>query len=96
MQEAATFSVIVGKAIEQIRPVGTLLVGLALVYFLYGLAQFVLNAADESKREEGKKTMIWGIIALFVMVALWGLAIAVSDTFRLRENKVDKVDLRLP
>lgn len=46
---------------------------LAIVYFFFGIIRFMSHAGDEKTREEGKGIMIWGMIALFVMVALWGL-----------------------
>jgi len=52
--------------------------GLALLAFFWGLAKFIFSAGDEEKRSEGKKIMIWGIIALFVMVSIWGIVIFVS------------------
>lgn len=63
-----------------IRSVGDLInlalpivVALALLYFFYGLAQFILASGDEESRKKGKSIMIWGIVALFVMVSVWGL-----------------------
>jgi hypothetical protein len=47
--------------------------GLALVYFFWGTSQFILNAGDAKARDEGKQKMIWGIIALFVMVSIYGI-----------------------
>jgi hypothetical protein len=54
---------------------------LALLYFLWGLANYVLNAGDEKKKEEGRNIMLWGTIALFVMVSVWGLVRALQETF---------------
>jgi len=50
-----------------------LIMGLALVFFLWGTAIFILNAGNEEKRSEGKQKMFWGIIALAVMVGVWGI-----------------------
>lgn len=47
--------------------------GLALVVFFWGLAKFILKAGDETARAEGKQVMVWGIIALFVLVSIWGI-----------------------
>jgi len=58
-----------------------LLIGLALVWFLWGAAKFILNADDKFEREEGSKRMLWGIIALFVMVSVWGLVGILAQTF---------------
>lgn len=57
-----------------------IIIGLALLVFLWGVLQFILAAGDEEKREEGKKKMIYGIIGLFVMVAVWGLVSFVAST----------------
>jgi len=62
--------------------VGSLLpivAGLALLYFFWGLAKFILRAGEEKGREEGKQIMMWGIIALFVMVSIWGIVGFISD-----------------
>lgn len=60
----------VSNLITQATPV---VIGLAMLFFLYGLMKFVLAAGNEEAKETGKRIMIWGIIALFVMVAVWGL-----------------------
>ena len=67
----------IGNLISQITPV---LVGLALLYFFWGLAKYVLSAGDEDSKAEGRNIMIWGIIALFVMVSVWGLVQVVAST----------------
>lgn len=58
--------------------------GLALLYFFYGLAKFILNSGDEEARGAGKQTMIWGIVALFVISSIWGIV-----TFLGRQIGVD-------
>jgi len=50
-----------------------IVMGLALLGFFWGLAMFVFNAHDPEKHAEGRSIMIWGVVALFVMVAVWGL-----------------------
>ena len=46
----------------------------ALLYFFLGVSQFILkDAGNDKTREEGKKKMLWGIIALFVMVSIYGI-----------------------
>jgi hypothetical protein len=57
--------------------------GLAVLYFFWGLAEYVLNSGDEKKKEQGRNIMIWGTVALFIMVSVWGLVRALQDTFGL-------------
>ncbi len=60
----------VGGWIDSLIPI---VVGLALLYFLWGVAKFILASANSGDREEGKKHMFWGIVALFVIFSVWGL-----------------------
>ncbi len=64
-----------------INPLIALVSALALLYFLYGVSQYILHGGDTEKRNEGYQTMIYGIIALFVMVSVWGLVGVLSNTF---------------
>ncbi|HAO64812.1 TPA: hypothetical protein DCQ44_02400 [Candidatus Taylorbacteria bacterium] len=60
-----------------------ILIGLAVIVFLYGVLKFVLNAGDEGARSEGKTMMVYGIIGIVVMVSVWGLVRFVQNTFNL-------------
>jgi len=45
----------------------------ALLLFIWGVTQYVVNADNEEARENGKKVMIWGIVAISAMVLVYGL-----------------------
>ncbi len=61
-----------------------LIIALAVLVFLWGVFKaFILGGTDEGKRAEGRKLMLWGIIAFVVMVALWGVVSLVTDLFGL-------------
>lgn len=49
------------------------LVAAAVLVFLWGLVRFIINLSSESKSEEGRNLMTWGLIALFVMLSVAGL-----------------------
>ena len=83
---ALAFKGLVDNAIGLSNPLVGIIIGLALLYFLYGVAQFILAAGNEEKVKEGRETMMWGIIALFAMVALLGLANLVLSTFGLNDS----------
>jgi len=59
------------------------IVGLAVLVFLYGLLNYLLNSGDETKRREGVKYMFYGIIGLFVMISMWGLVYILAEFFGL-------------
>lgn len=58
-----------------------LLVSIAIASFIYGIIKYFLNSDNEEKKNDGKSYMLWGIIALFVMVSFWGLVGVLSNTF---------------
>jgi len=58
-----------------------LIFALALVMFIWGVVQYVINSDEEAKKEKGKQFMIWGIIGLTVMFGVWGLVKIVGFTF---------------
>ena len=67
------FSDVICIFIDLISTAIPIVAGLALVVFFWGLANFILKAGDEKGREEGKNVMKWGIVALFVLVSIWGI-----------------------
>ncbi|OIO33277.1 MAG: hypothetical protein COZ49_04260 [Candidatus Yonathbacteria bacterium CG_4_10_14_3_um_filter_47_65] len=80
----ATFKDLVKLFISSILdPLVPLIIGLALVYFLWGVSKYILHGDDEKKREEGRQMMVYGIIGLFVMVSVWGLVNILVGTFGL-------------
>lgn len=62
------------------------IVGIALLAFFWGLAKFIFSAGDEEKRESGKHIMIWGIVALFVIVSIWGIVRFIGDALDIEEG----------
>lgn len=54
---------------------------LAFIFFLWGVMTFMMNAEDQTKRTEGRWFMIWGTVALFVMVSVWGFVQILQNTF---------------
>jgi TRAP-type C4-dicarboxylate transport system permease small subunit len=50
-----------------------LVIAIGLLFFIWGLVQYIAASGDEAAKEEGKRKMIWGVIALFVIVTVWGL-----------------------
>jgi hypothetical protein len=46
---------------------------LGLIVFLWGLLKFLTAAGKEDAAADGKRLMIWGVVILFVMTAVWGL-----------------------
>lgn len=49
-----------------------LVIGAAVLVFLWGILKFVI-ASDAEDRTAARNFMVFGVIALFVMVSVWGL-----------------------
>src|SRR3989344_1729404 len=69
--------------VDLIRSAIPLVMSLALLAFFWGLAKFILQAGDEKGREDGKQVMKWGIVALFVLVSVYGILTFLTSDFGL-------------
>jgi uncharacterized membrane protein YuzA (DUF378 family) len=63
-----------------VNPIVTLMVGLAVVWFLWGVFQFVRNAESTEERKKGAMNMLWGIVGLFIMLAAYGIYNLIKGT----------------
>lgn len=67
----------IGDLINQATPI---IVALALLAFFWGLVTYIFQSGDAEKRKKGLSIMIWGVIALFVMLSIFGIINALQDT----------------
>jgi uncharacterized membrane protein YidH (DUF202 family) len=58
-----------------------IIIGFALIAFLWGILKYLVSGSDEKQREESKMFMLWGIIGLAVMVSVWGLVSILANLF---------------
>jgi hypothetical protein len=56
------------------------LVVLGVLYFIWGVITYVI-ASDEEAQKSGRNRIIYGIIGLAVIVAMWGLVNILLNTF---------------
>lgn len=54
---------------------------LALIWFFWGIIQYVLKGENIEKREQSRDFMIYAVIAFFVMFSIWGLVHIIQNTF---------------
>lgn len=69
-----------------IKTIVPFLFSLATVAFIWGVIQFYLNPENEEKRKKGKSFIIGGLIALFVMLSMWGLVSIFTTTFQIKNT----------
>ena len=68
-----TFAGLIATLIGIINKVIPVLVGLALVIFFWGLIQYIYESGDAHGHSRGRELIIWGLVALFIMVSVWGI-----------------------
>lgn len=79
VQGPKTFDELIGIFLDLIGVIIPVIASLALLVFFWGLAKFIMNVSGDAKAvAEGKNLMIWGFIAIFIMVSIWGILSALS------------------
>lgn len=58
------------------------LLALGVVYFVWGVVQYMIGNSEEAKTK-GRDTIVYGVIGLAVIIGLWGLVYIVTNTFKL-------------
>ena len=69
--------------VQIINPIILLLAACAFVVFLWGVFEFIAHAGDETKRSEGKKAIMWGLIGLVIIFGAYGIINIALGTFGL-------------
>lgn len=83
---AADAKAIVSPFIDKIQgailyPLISLLLGIALLVFLWGVFGYIKNAEGDEARTTGKKHMLFGIIGLVIMVSALAILKIAAQTF---------------
>jgi hypothetical protein len=63
-----------------VNPVISLMLAVAVLYFLWGVFEFVRNAESSEERKKGGIHMLWGAIGLFIMIAAYGILNLIKGT----------------
>lgn len=70
---SSTFASVIRDLISFINLLVEVLAALALVIFFWGLVRYVYHSDDATSREEGRSSIMWGLIALFVLFSIFGI-----------------------
>lgn len=81
----------IGNIVNKVIPI---LFAIALLVFFWGLIGYIFASADD--KEKKKKTMIWGIVALFIMASVWGLVRFLGDAFGIGQEAAPDVTNLIP
>ena len=63
---------IIHKVGDILNAVVPIVITLALIYFIWGVAKYVTANSDEAK-QEARDVMVYGAIGLFFIVSIWGI-----------------------
>src|SRR3989338_1056826 len=73
------FDDVIGNVSNGVNTIIIFLFLVATVSFLWGGVKYISAAGDEEKTKEARQMIIWGVIFLAVMVAVWGFVNIVLD-----------------
>jgi len=79
----SNINIAIGSINDLLNNIIPLLIGIAVVVFLFGIVRYVAAGDDAEKRKSGAALMAYGILAIFVMVSVWGLVGFLTNTFNL-------------
>lgn len=52
----------------------------AFVVFTYGIVKMIANEEGSEERTNGKNSIIWGVIGMFIMLSAFGIIRLISNT----------------
>jgi hypothetical protein len=65
---------------EIIVPLIALLFVVAVVYFMWGVVQYIYNMNNPTAKQDGQRHMFWGVIGLAIMLSAFGIVNFVFNT----------------
>lgn len=71
------------------------LVSLAVVWFIWNVIRYTMSS-EEDKKSEAKSQMIWGIIAIVVIVSVWGIVGQLRKIFGVQSGGVPGLENMIP
>ena len=72
-----------------VNPLISFLFALAIIYFLYGVFQFIGNQDNQEKKITGRSHMIWGIIGITIMLGVWTILGIILSTLNIPKSEID-------
>lgn len=65
--------------------VAPVIFALAFAVFVWGVVNyFFLHSHEETKREEGRQFVLWGILGMVVLFSVWGLVDILLSTLGIK------------
>lgn len=75
-----TYAGLVTKILEIVNLLILFIFGFAFVYLMWKIIDtWILNSADESKREEGKKYAMSAVLVFVLGISAWGIVTIIKE-----------------
>ncbi|MFA6315555.1 MAG: hypothetical protein WC648_04285 [Candidatus Paceibacterota bacterium] len=65
-----------------VYPILGLMFAVAVLVFAYGVLQLVIRPDDGEARDNAKRSILYGIFGIFIMISAWGIVYLVSNTLK--------------
>ena len=63
-----------------VNPLIYLLIGVAVIYFLFGVFKFVQNADSSEERIKGAHHILWGVVGIAIMFSAFAFVRIITNT----------------
>jgi len=68
-----------------VTPVIGVIFLLAFVIFVYGIVMMISNQEDTEARTNGKNSILWGVVGMFIMLSAFGIIRLISSTLEVSD-----------
>lgn len=82
MNTPTSFSGLVNGILSLITLAIPAIIGVVFLILVWKILDaWVINAADEKKREEGKQTAVVAVVVMVLMLTVWGIVTVLKKSF---------------
>lgn len=58
---------------EVFSPIYRAVVGVTILYFMYGIMKYIMDLNNPEKQTFGKSHLLWGTVGLFIVLSVGGV-----------------------
>ncbi len=84
LAQKQTLSTVITKITGYLNSFLVLLMGLAVVFFVFYVARYFIFSVE--KKKEAGQYVLYSLIGFFVILSVWGLVNILKNTFNLQDN----------
>lgn len=63
----------------------------AFIFFLWRVLKFIQESGNSTKQTENRQSLMWSIVGLTVMVAIWGIVAVIGNTLGIDSTAIPQV-----